>query len=348
MAELEDELDALLTQYDDKLQKQFRTSIADVQSGVVLKNVVQKLEAGDTQGAIEELHIDEDSYAGYYEILRDLLVAVGFAVFFRLPRLTTEDGKPSIYRWSPRNEANWFDPEVDGNIGGIVSSINYNVRETITTGQLLGRTAKQITYDIFGIWNTVNGVREGSVFGMSNTHMDVVNRTLAAFVNNDPAGMRNYLSFARRNPAYDEAVRAALASGKKLDSNTLLSVMVTLKEGYTQLRSESLAFTLAASILNRTVHSIYHAAASLARLSPDSINRIWGTMRDGDVRHTHAELEGKIKPGFEEPFLTSSGAQLRYPCDRALGAGLEEIAGCRCKMKYSFAASRTWNYGNVL
>jgi hypothetical protein len=66
----------------------------------------------------------------------------------------------------------------------------------------------------------------------------------------------------------------------------------------------------------------------------------WVSRKDDRVRfyHTHASLDGQKQP-FSQPFVSASGAQLMHPKDRSLGAGDNEIMGCRCVARYQFPES---------
>lgn len=58
----------------------------------------------------------------------------------------------------------------------------------------------------------------------------------------------------------------------------------------------------------------------------------WITMKDKRVRHTHREVEGKVKK-ITEPFSVGNSLLL-CPGDTSLGAASKEIVSCRCTIKY--------------
>ena len=41
-------------------------------------------------------------------------------------------------------------------------------------------------------------------------------------------------------------------------------------------------------------------------------------------------MNGQVVQGLDTPFVSPSGAMLRYPGDTSMGAGADEVAGCRC------------------
>lgn len=61
--------------------------------------------------------------------------------------------------------------------------------------------------------------------------------------------------------------------------------------------------------------------------------KTWNTMVDFRVRHTHMELEGKTIPIMDR-FVVGK-YEMYQPKDTSLGAGMEEIAGCRCWCTYT-------------
>ena len=61
--------------------------------------------------------------------------------------------------------------------------------------------------------------------------------------------------------------------------------------------------------------------------------KTWLTMLDDRVRSDHVMAEGQRVP-IDEPFVVG-GDFMMYPRDRSLGASEEQIAGCRCHMRFS-------------
>ncbi len=63
--------------------------------------------------------------------------------------------------------------------------------------------------------------------------------------------------------------------------------------------------------------------------------KIWRTMKDNRVRHTHVRLDEK-KIGIFEHFDVGD-AQMMFPRDTSLGADAfpEEIINCRCSLRYT-------------
>lgn len=58
----------------------------------------------------------------------------------------------------------------------------------------------------------------------------------------------------------------------------------------------------------------------------------WVSMRDAQVRRTHAEVDGEVIP-IEDAFLVGTSL-MRFAKDTSLGASQDEIINCRCSVRY--------------
>lgn len=61
-------------------------------------------------------------------------------------------------------------------------------------------------------------------------------------------------------------------------------------------------------------------------------SKIWKTMKDRKVRHTHVEVDGE-EIAIDLPFQVGQ-YEMMMPLDESLGAGGEEIVNCRCVLKF--------------
>lgn len=86
-------------------------------------------------------------------------------------------------------------------------------------------------------------------------------------------------------------------------------------------------------IAENETNSICEYTAFQDAVDVGKTRKTWNTMLDRRVRHTHEEIESLTIPIMERFHV---GAYEMYqPKDTSLGAGMEEIAGCRCWCTYS-------------
>ena len=68
-------------------------------------------------------------------------------------------------------------------------------------------------------------------------------------------------------------------------------------------------------------------------ISEGKTRKTWRTMLDNRVRHTHSIVEGETI-GIYDSFKVGA-YEMMYPKDTSLGAGLDEIANCRCTCSFT-------------
>lgn len=85
-------------------------------------------------------------------------------------------------------------------------------------------------------------------------------------------------------------------------------------------------------IAENEVNSVCEYTAFQDAVDSGKTRKIWNTMLDNKVRHTHEEIEGLMIPIMER--FNVGGYEMYQPKDTSCGAGMEEIAGCRCWCTY--------------
>ena len=85
-------------------------------------------------------------------------------------------------------------------------------------------------------------------------------------------------------------------------------------------------------IAENEVNSVCEYTAFQDAVDNGKTRKIWNTMLDNKVRHTHEEIEGIMIPIMER--FNVGSYEMYQPKDTSCGAGMEEIAGCRCWCTY--------------
>lgn len=79
-------------------------------------------------------------------------------------------------------------------------------------------------------------------------------------------------------------------------------------------------------------NSIWNDAEYEEAIKSGKTHKKWHSIIDKKTRDSHRYLDGKIKR-IEEPFEVGDSLMM-YPKDESFGAGMEEIANCRCSIEY--------------
>jgi hypothetical protein len=143
---------------------------------------------------------------------------------------------------------------------------------------------------------------------------------------------RRTLDRALRDPKFDEAIQ----SGRPLTQAQIDRMVESYRRNLLAARSETIARTEAGRMVNEGRRIGLLQALMQAQLDPANVAKTWRSMRDNRVRPTHKHgsgLDGQTVIGMDTPFVSPSGATLRYPHDPQ--APFSETANCRCFVIYS-------------
>ncbi|MBX5190127.1 head morphogenesis protein [Rhizobium sp. NZLR3b] len=338
MPTLRQQLSDLIDKLSPDMEKAFQAAVDDIKSEIVLKEVVERLERRDIEGAIRALHIDPAAFQPLSEALRQAYNSGGLLTSQNMPRLFDPMGGRVVFRWDLSNQG------AEANIRDLSSRLITNVSEqtvaaaqqTIASGYSLGQGPNTIALDLVGRKSAITGKREGGVIGLNGPQAELIERTRINLLSGDPALMRKYLSLKTRDKRLDKAVQRAIAAGKPLDKETLDKVLMRLRDRNLRLRGETIARTETVTAVMSSKHEAFLQALSKSNRDANLVTRKWRSAGDRKVRHTHQVLNAQEVRGMDLPFQSPSGALLRYPGDTSLGAGAAEVIACRCDVEYNF------------
>lgn len=93
-------------------------------------------------------------------------------------------------------------------------------------------------------------------------------------------------------------------------------------------RSEDRAMLVAENEANSAINYFEYKEA----VTGGKTRKQWITQRDDRVRDTHKEVNGETIP-IDNAFIVGDSL-MAFPKDTSYGASINEIAGCRCTIKY--------------
>jgi hypothetical protein len=95
--------DQLLDKYDAALAEAFFQSIDTIKSAVTLRIVVERLERGDINGAIDTIQVEREAFPALELALADAYNSGGISLVENLPRLKDPEGNRVIFGFGVRN-----------------------------------------------------------------------------------------------------------------------------------------------------------------------------------------------------------------------------------------------------
>lgn len=324
--------DDLLTRYEKEIAEAFRKAIDDLGAQADLQAVIEALNRNDIQAAMEALHIDPAAFNALSDAASRAYneggnTASGFA---------NRQTPPSVViRFDGRNyrAEQWIRDHSAKLVTRIIDDQRTAVRSALEAGMARGANPRSTALDIVGRINRATGQREGGILGLTSQQEQFVRSAREELRSGDPALLRNYLTRARRDKRFDRSVLKAIREGTELPEGIAGKAELQYRNRLLQLRGELIGRVESMTALQTAKREAYQQAIDSGKVKEADVRKAWRSARDFRVRDTHRALNGD-SAAFNEPFASPSGARLQHPMDTSLGAGLEEIANCRCDCEY--------------
>lgn len=325
--------DELLNTLEPKLAEAFRQSIEAIRNNVILVRVVERLERGDINGAIQALQIEPEAFAALDRSILDAYNAGGVAAVAEYPKIKDPDGNRVLFSFGVRNEAG--EANIRAHALALNTSLSDDAKEgarlMLSEGLAQGRNPTSTALDLVGRQNKVTLRREGGIIGLSSNQVAFVEKYRAAMLAGDTDLMKAYLDLGTRDKRFDSTVKAAIASGKPLPASMVQKIIGRLSDKNLLLRGETIARTETLMALGMARDDAIRQQINSGKVAAQDVTKKWYSAGDSRVRHTHRALNGK-SVSIDGAFQSPSGAFLRYPGDPS--APISETSGCRCYVSY--------------
>ncbi|WP_119140722.1 hypothetical protein [Pseudomonas reidholzensis] len=211
------------------------------------------------------------------------------------------------------------------------------IRVTVSSGLQAGRSPRQIALDLAGRVSKQTGRRTGGSVGLPGNFAQYVADARTQLRSGDAEQLRKYLTRTRRDKRFDATVLRALKEGRPVAQADADRIAGRYADRLLQTHAQMIARTEALESFGAGRDRVYEQLVERG-LPREAIVKDWETRRDEKVRNSHAGMQGQTR-ALGEPFSANSGALLRYPGDRGLGAGWDETANCRCQARYTIRAN---------
>jgi len=325
--------DELLATYEPRLAAAFREAIEAIKSSIVLARVVERLERGDVNGAIEAMQIEPEAFSALEIALQEAFNAGGTNAVGELPKVMDPQGNRVIWRFGVRN------PVAEAILRDLSSTMvthitddqRQGIRQALEQGLARGANPRATALDVVGRQNRVTGRREGGVIGLTRYQVEFLGRARVHLASGDPELMNRYFELKTRDKRFDRTVMAAIRAGKPVTGEALTKIIGRLRDKNLLLRGEMLARTETMMALGSARDEAMRQQIEARKVQAQDVQKRWHSAGDNRVRHTHRVLNGQAV-GIDDVFQSPSGAMLRYPGDPR--APISEISGCRCWCEY--------------
>jgi len=317
------ELDLLLSRLDVEVRKAFEAAIRNQAGRINLVALADALRRGDIAAAQEIAAIKPRDVARIGEVLRNAFFAAadlagrggrGVVGLFQF------DGRrPEALAWAEQNSARL--------ITRLTEESRDAVRETITGGLDLNRSAQSVARDIAG--RRVGAARVGSIVGLTGPQAASIARARVGLSSGNPAAMRDYLKLALRDRKFDRLVHRAIKEGRPIsraDLDRMLEAHKVKALGYRgKVIAQAETFKAAAAGRDQAYRQM---------LEMDGVTGVtvrWQHNLSAEPRVEHIAMGGTVLP-IGQPFVFPDETAMLHPHDDTAPA--RHVIGCKCIAVY--------------
>ena len=332
------QLEAIAAEFEPRLREAFMAAVESIRSEVILADMVERIAAGDLEGALRTVSLDPAAFQGFQEVIRQVYIAGGQAAMDGIAATLRRSGARVSFRFnvrSPRAEA-WLAEVSSQLVTAITQDQRAAIREALREGMEAGRNPYTVARSIVGTYNRQRRRREGGIIGItavqrryvSNTDPNYPPGARQQLLSGDPEMMKAYLTRERRDRTHDRTVARAIREGRALTPSEVDKIVGRYADRLLGLRGDTIARTEMMGALSGASREGVEQVVDTGRVQRQFITKRWRTVRDARVRDSHRHLEGAVV-GLDERF--SNG--LRHPHER--GAPARETVACRCMVTHS-------------
>lgn len=319
-----------------KIRAAFLAMIQRAVRGAPVALIEQAIISGKFDDIPALLGLDPGAYTELLEDIRASYIAGGAMQAEILTAGATAAAQQAIrVRFdvrNPRAEA-WLREHSSQLVTYITAEQREAIRQTVEAGTVAGRNSRATALDIVGRVSSQTGRREGGIVGLTPNQAQYVANARAELLSGDPETMEGYFARQLRDRRLDRIVRKAIAAGKPVSLADVDTIAARYADRLLRLRGETIARTEALQGFNQAREESIRQAINAGIVDEQQTIKIWRSASDARVRDTHASMNGQRVP-LAAPFRSPSGALLKHPGDRSLGAGAGEIVNCRCVATY--------------
>lgn len=262
-------------------------------------------------------------YNGFLEVVRSAYLQGG----------TAEGG--DVFDIRRPSAQRWLDNQAQSFLTAQTRAQGSAIQLTVQAGRARGDQPRDIAEALIGPKSPMSGQRVGGVMGLSGQDVEWIENARAQLLSNDPSMLRDYLTRVRRDRRFDGYVQRAIDSGQRIPRDTVDRMIQRYSERLLVTRTENVATINALEAYNAGRQQYYEQLVEDG-VPRDRITKRWKSRGDEKVRATHRLMNGQkvLGDGF---FITPRGARMKNPGDMSGGAGLAEVARCRCRAIYKIA-----------
>lgn len=333
----------LIAQLEPEIKRAFMNSVVDLQAGVNWPLLLQRLEAGDIDGAVAALNINAAAWAEYSSVMTAAYARAGASTMAQIQMVGIAPVGVRFDMANPRAER-WIRQNVAEMVVGFTNEQIEVARNVIGAGYARGDGPRTIAIELGG--RVTNGTRQGGVLGLDAPRAARLEKVSVGM--RTPEGVQSLVIEGRDgklamrykvNPATEKRILAAYNAGTAVPDDARAISERQYRNALLQARAETVSQTEVGAAVMGSKEEAWQQAAESQGMNKGNIAKTWRHNRGpgGDARPTHIEMNGVTVMGLDAHFELSDGSRMKHPHDPAGGARNNIRCGCDC----SYSLRRT-------
>ena len=328
----------LIAQLEPEVKRAFMASVVDLQAGVNWPLLLQRLEAGDIDGAVAALNINAAAWAEYSSVMTAAYARAGASTMAQIRMVGIAPVGVRFDMANPRAER-WIRQSVAEMVVGFANEQIEVARNVIGAGYARGEGPRTIAIELVG--RVTNGTRQGGVLGLDAPRAARLEKVSVGM--RTPEGVQSLVIEGRDgrlamrykvNPATEKRILAAYNAGTAVPDDARDISVRQYRNALLQARADTVASTETANAVLNARDEAFRQTMEQQGIRPDQIKKTWrhGGGPTAHHRPDHYAMGGTEVVGMDTPFVFPDGTAMLFPHDPAGGA--RHNINCRCQVEY--------------
>lgn len=326
---------------EPEISRALLASLNDLYNGVDWRELIRNLEDGNTEGAIQSLHI---SSAAYNQYSAAETAAFALAGYITISRIVRAGAVPSGTRFdvTARGAELWIRNNVAGTVAEFVREQDEVARITIAEGFAAGKSPRSIATDLVGRSAGTRAARSGGVLGLDTSRAERLRRVTEGM--KTPEGVQSLVVTHRDgtrsikykvNKATENRILSAYDKGEAVPEAQRIISERQYSDALLRDRAKTISETESANAVLAARDEGWRQLIESGDLSEDDIVKTWRHNRGATANHRadHLAMSGRSVVGMDSVFEFSDGVRMKYAHDPAGGA--KHNIRCWCSTDYS-------------
>jgi len=327
---------AIQTDHERRVLAAFREAIQSVRDSATISQIERLLEAGDVEGVITLLDLDQATFEPLEEAIRQAYREGGMTGAEQIGDIPIEAGTVTarFSMQSPEAIA-WLSNLSSRMITEIVDEQRQMVRERLTEALAEGINPRTAALDLVGRIDQRTKKRVGGFIGLTSGQARWAANARRELVELDG----NYFTRQLRDKRYDSVVRKAIEEGKPLNQTQIARIINSMQQKILKYRGDVISRTESLNALRAGQFEAIRQAAQKGEIDLQDVKKWWDATGDARTRLDHLQMEQIYGADnaipFTMAFIAPDGSRMNYPGDVTMGASAAQVIQCRCRCVYT-------------